>query len=141
MPSDDELEALVPLIHERLPALRDVGDLVGFLFVEQLEIDPQILVPKRWGPQTTLEGLRAARRIVADVGAVSFEADELEPPLRRLAEDRNWKPGDLFMAIRVAITGRTATPPLFDTMVALGQERTLQRLDRAARLLADAATP
>jgi len=35
------------------------------------------------------------------------------------------------MAIRVAITGRTATPPLFDTMVALGRERTLERLDQA----------
>ena len=39
--------------------------------------------------------------------------------------------GDLFMAIRVAITGRTATPPLFDTIVALGRDRTLERLDRA----------
>jgi len=39
------------------------------------------------------------------------------------------------MAIRVAITGRTATPPLFDTMVALGFERTLERLDRAIEVL------
>ena len=51
---------------------------------------------------------------------MSFEADELEPPLRSLADERGWKVGDLFMAIRVAITGRTATPPLFDTMVAIG---------------------
>ena len=39
------------------------------------------------------------------------------------------------MAIRVAVTGRTATPPLFDTIVALGQERTLERLDRAITAL------
>jgi len=39
------------------------------------------------------------------------------------------------MAIRVALTGRTATPPLFDTMVALGRDRTLERLDRAIELL------
>ena len=64
---------------------------------------------------------------------MSFEADELEPPLRALAEERGWKAGDLFMAIRVAVTGRTATPPLFDTLVALGRERTLERLDRAHR--------
>ena len=64
-------------------------------------------------------------------GRVSFEADELEPPLRALAEARGWKAGDLFMAIRVAVTGRTATPPLFDTLVALGIERTLERLDKA----------
>ena len=40
------------------------------------------------------------------------------------------------MAIRVAITGRTATPPLFDTMVALGRDRVLERLDRALAVLA-----
>jgi glutamyl-tRNA synthetase len=42
------------------------------------------------------------------------------------------------MAIRVATTGRTATPPLFDTLVALGRERTLARLDQAIGVL-DAA--
>ena len=42
------------------------------------------------------------------------------------------------MAIRVAVTGRTATPPLFDTLVALGYERALERLDRAIDVLAAA---
>ena len=42
------------------------------------------------------------------------------------------------MAIRVAVTGRTATPPLFDTLVALGRERVLARLDRALEVLAGA---
>ena len=66
---------------------------------------------------------------------MTWEADELEPPLRALAEERGWKAGDLFMAIRVAVTGRTATPPLFDTLVALGRDRTLARLDTAIRVL------
>ena len=97
--------------------------------------DAGLLVPKRWDAATTVEGLRAARDVIAHVGAVTFEADELEPALRALAEERGWKAGDLFMAIRVAVTGRTATPPLFDTLVALGSERTLERLDRAAATL------
>ena len=42
------------------------------------------------------------------------------------------------MAIRVAVTGRTATPPLFDTLVALGRERVLTRIDRALEVLAGA---
>jgi glutamyl-tRNA synthetase len=137
MPSDDEIAALLPLIQERLPLLGAIGDLVGFLFVDRLELDPSILVPRRWGPPTTQAALRAARAIVAEVGTVSYEADELEPPLRSLAEEHGWKVGDLFMALRVAITGRTATPPLFDTMVALGRQRTLDRLDRAIDLLDD----
>ena len=43
------------------------------------------------------------------------------------------------MAIRVAVTGRTAAPPLFDTLVALGKGRTLERLDRATEALDAAA--
>jgi len=135
MPEDEELRALLPIITERLPTLGAIGDLVGFLWVDELEIDPETLVPKRWDAATTLAGLTEARRTIADVGALAFEADELEPPLRALAEANGWKAGDLFMAIRVALTGRTATPPLFDTMVALGRDRTLERLDRAIELL------
>jgi len=135
MPSDEELRSLLPVITERLPRLGAIGDLVGFLWVDDLAIEPALLVPKRWDAATTSEGLVSARHAIADVGAVSFEADELEPPLRALAEDRGWKVGDLFMAIRVAVTGRTATPPLFDTLVALGHDRTLERLDRAIEIL------
>ncbi|MFL5641522.1 MAG: glutamate--tRNA ligase [Chloroflexota bacterium] len=135
VPSDEELRSLLPVITERLPRLGAIGDLVGFLWVEDIALDAALLVPKRWDAATTREGLVAARATIADVGAVSFEADELEPPLRSLAEERGWKVGDLFMAIRVAVTGRTATPPLFDTLVALGREATLRRFDRAIEIL------
>ena len=135
MPSDDELRGLVPIIGERLPTLGAIGDLVGFLWLRHVKLDPMLLVPKRWDAATTRDGLTAARDVITELGEVSFEADELEPPLRALAEDRGWKAGDLFMAIRVAVTGRTATPPLFDTLVALGSERTVERLARAIEVL------
>ena len=138
LPADDEVRPLLSVIQERLPTLDSVGDLIGFLFLDRLEVDAALLVPKRWDAATTLDGLRAAREVVASVGPVSFEADELEPRLRELVESRGWKVGDLFMAIRVAVTGRTATPPLFDTLVALGYERSLERLDRAIDILAAA---
>jgi glutamyl-tRNA synthetase len=141
MPSDDELRALLPVITERLPTLGAIGALVGFLWVDDLEVDPDLLVPKRWDAATAREGLAAAREVVAETGAVTFEADELEPPLRALAEARGWKAGDLFMSIRVAVTGRTATPPLFDTLVALGREPTLRRLSRAVAMLEERSVP
>jgi glutamyl-tRNA synthetase len=130
LPTPEELRPLVSIIQERLPTLGSVGDLIGFLWVDRVDVDPAVLVPKRWDRATTLEGLRAARQVIAySVGPVTFEADELEPPMRALVEERGWKAGDLFMAIRVAVTGRTATPPLFDSLVALGRERVLARLD------------
>ncbi|HEY5521088.1 MAG TPA: glutamate--tRNA ligase [Candidatus Limnocylindrales bacterium] len=137
MPAADDVRALLPMIRERLPILSAVGPLVDFLFVDELQVDPALLVAKRWDAATTLAALTAARETIAAVGQVSFEADELEPPLRQLAEVRGWKAGDLFMAIRAAVTGRTATPPLFDTLVALGYERTLERLDAARALLSE----
>jgi nondiscriminating glutamyl-tRNA synthetase len=135
IPTAEDLLPLMPMIRERMSTLSGVGPLVDFLFVEDLRVDAGLLVPKRWDAATTAAALTEARRVIADVGEVSFEADELELRLRALAEERGWKAGDLFMAIRVAITGRTATPPLFDTMVALGYERTLARLDAAREAL------
>jgi glutamyl-tRNA synthetase len=138
MPADAELNALLPVIRERLPRLAAVGELTSFLFVDSLDPDPALIVPKRWDAAATAANLGVARHVIADVGRVSWEADEIEPPLRRLVEERGWKAGDLFMAIRVAITGKTATPPLFDVMVALGYETTLARLDRAIERLESA---
>jgi nondiscriminating glutamyl-tRNA synthetase len=138
LPDDDELRALLPVVQERLPTLGALGDLVGFLWVDDVGVDATSLVPKRWDVATTREGLAAARETIASIGEVVFEADELEPPLRALAESRGWKAGDLFMAIRVAVTGRTATPPLFDTLAALGRDRVLDRLERAESTLAAA---
>ena len=108
----------------------------GASSVKVAAVDATELVPKRWDAATTRAGLAAALEVVGSVGAVSFEADELEPALRRLCEEHGWKAGDLFMAVRVAITGRQATPPLFDVMVALGRERTTRRLLAAAERVA-----
>jgi glutamyl-tRNA synthetase len=134
-PSTAEIVGLLPMVRERLPVLGAIGDLVDFLHVDDLEPDPALLVPKRWDAATARSGLLAARDAIEDVGAAGFTVPVLEPALRGLAEARGWKAGDLFMAIRVAISGRTATPPLFESMVALGRARTLARLTHAADVL------
>ncbi len=135
LPSFDEVRAIVPLVQERLPVLGAISDVAGFLFVEMPDLDPALCVPKRWDAATTVDGLGAAQDAVEANGEVAFDAEGLEATLRALAEARGWKAGDLFMAIRVAVTGRTATPPLFETLAALGFARTLARLARARDLV------
>ena len=135
-PTEGEVRALLPIIRERIPTLAALADTVGFLWRDRVDVDAAALVPKRWDRGVTAEALVVARGVLAAHDAVTWEADELEPPLRALVESRGWKAGDLFMAVRVAVTGLTATPPLFDVLVALGRERTLGRLDAAIVLLA-----
>jgi glutamyl-tRNA synthetase len=135
-PTADDLATLLPMVVERLPRLDAVGPMLDFVFIEDVAVDPADLVPKRWDVATTIVGLAEAERVIAALGEISFEADELEPSLRALCEERGWKVGDLFMAIRVAITGRKATPPLFDVMVAIGYHATLDRLAAAGEQLA-----
>ena len=137
---DEEIAALLPLIRERIPLLASVIELTDFLFIETLQHDPALLVPKRWEPATALAALEAARPLVAagigegDAPLLDAE-DPLELQLRALAETNGWKAGDLFMALRAAATGRIATPPLFDSMRLLGQTAVLARIDQAIALL------
>ncbi|MCL5671090.1 MAG: hypothetical protein M1423_07330 [Acidobacteria bacterium] len=65
----------------------------------------------------------------------AFEAETTEPALRGLAEEKGVKAGLLINATRVALTGQAVAPGLFDMMHTLGQERTVERLRRAANFL------
>jgi glutamyl/glutaminyl-tRNA synthetase len=138
--TDAEIVALIPLIRDRIPLLSSAVTLTDFLFATKLEHDRAALVPKRWDATTTLRALAAARPLIAEAIGEGDQPlldaeDPLEVQLRVLAESLSWKSGDLFMALRVAVTGRTATPPLFDSMRLLGRARVLAHLDAAAALV------
>jgi len=60
-----------------------------------------------------------------------FNHDSLESVLRPLAEELGLKTGQLFGTLRVAVTGRTAAPPLFETMSVFGRELCLERIEIA----------
>jgi glutamyl/glutaminyl-tRNA synthetase len=78
-----------------------------------------------------LSALREARTLLASVS--DWSAAELERVIRGLAESRGTKLGHVAQPIRVAVTGGTVSPPIFDTLALLGRERTLARIDRAIR--------
>jgi len=66
---------------------------------------------------------------------LDWTAASLEAAMRAWCEEAGWKPGDLFMPVRIAVTGRAATPPLFETMEVLGREVCRRRLRRAVEVL------
>jgi glutamyl-tRNA synthetase len=90
-------------------------------------------VPKKTEPADALALLTAACAAIAEVNVVDEAATEAR--LRALADELGVKAGNLFMPIRVAATGRTQSPGLFETLRVIGNDRLLARLDRAVSLL------
>ena len=124
--------AITPLVQERLKTLSpsELLPLMDFFFLEELEYPSEDLIQKGVDRQGTLAALEAALEHVT--GLDTWSADSLEGVLRPLAGELDIKTGQLFGAIRVAVTGRTAAPPLFETMDVLGRDRCIHRLRAAA---------
>lgn len=136
---DDIVMRLAPLLKERLVRLADATELAAFLTDTDATIaalsEPELLVPKGRTAAETAAALGLARDALTAVDDPDFAAGELEAICRAAAEAHGWKAGDFFRPLRVAITGRVVSPPLFGSMELLGRERTLARIDAArARL-------
>ncbi len=127
------VERLVPLIQDRLQILSDAIDLSRFFFQPPTQYVRNDLVPKKLDVPTTKELLQQAYTTLSDLA--TWDEASLDPALRGLAEQRGVKAGDLFMALRVAVTGSKATPPLFQTLAVLGKDATLERLTVATASL------
>jgi glutamyl-tRNA synthetase len=138
-PTAESLRPLVPLIQERLKTLApdEVWELCEPFLVETPDYDIPQLVQKGMDSEGALAALRAVSDTIGEV--TSFDADTLEGVLRPLAEELELKTRELFGTIRVAVTGRTAAPPLFDTLAVLGKERVLSRLGRVVTILDEGA--
>ncbi|MGH2392913.1 MAG: glutamate--tRNA ligase, partial [Candidatus Limnocylindria bacterium] len=139
--SDATLAGLVPLVRERMERLTDAVDLSAFL-AEPDEVvagwwDVDDLLPKGRELGEVPGALGVARDALAASG--EWSAEELETAGRGAAEELGWKAGDFFRPIRLVVTGKSVSPPLFGSMVLLGRERTLARLDEALERLRSAA--
>lgn len=135
-PSEDELAYVsraLALEQERVRTLAETPEAVEFFLASELDYDPALLVVKRSSPEDARRVLHAAADLVAQVNP--FTVEQLEPAFRALATQLELKTGVVFGTIRVAVTGRTAAPPLFDTMAVLGRERVAERLGIAAAYL------
>ncbi|MGB2755269.1 MAG: glutamate--tRNA ligase [Phycisphaerae bacterium] len=153
----EKFREIVRLMQERLRRLNEFADATAF-FAERLPYDPADLVPAKKGerlktPAETLAALERVRSALAaapasavgppaarsrkadEADGPAWEAKALEELARVLADELAWKPADLFMSLRVAVTCRKVSTPLFETMEILGREECLARLDSAVAAL------
>lgn len=138
--ADETVLRVVPLIKERLVRLGDAAELVAFLVETDAQVaalyQPDDLLPKGRDRAQVAGAVSAARESLQGLGDDDFSADVLETTCRAGADELGWKAGDYFRPLRLAVTGRRVTPPLFGSMELLGRERVLARLDLALGRLA-----
>lgn len=123
------LTGVATLIQDRLRTLSDAVELADFFFAEDLDYPPALLIQKGMTEEQTVEALRRSLELARETA--SFRHQELDTAYRALCIQLGLSTSQLFMSIRVACTGKTATPPLFETMEVLGRERCVRRLEAA----------
>ncbi len=121
------------LLQTRARTVRDFSGSGRAFFSDEFEYDPEA-VKKFWKQPGELAGLLGALAEKLS-SAELFDVQETEKCLRALADDKGVKAGLLINASRVALTGQAVAPGLFEVMAALGRERVVARLQRAADYL------
>jgi glutamyl-tRNA synthetase len=123
---DEALRAACGIVQDKAQTLAEVWPLVSFLF-EEPEYDPKarkkVMVD---GAKPALEDALEALR-----GTDPFEPDQIEAALAPILAERGLKPGKLYQPIRVAISGGTVSPGIFESLSVLGKERSIARIERA----------
>lgn len=124
------LAAAIPLVQERMETLGQAEGMLGFLFVREEGFAPDPDDSARMLGPAAAPVLTAARDALAGLSA--WEAADIELVLRgALIEGLGLKPKVAFGSLRVAVTGRRVSPPLFESIALLGRERTLRRVAAA----------
>ncbi|MDQ5951270.1 MAG: glutamyl-tRNA synthetase [Patescibacteria group bacterium] len=127
LPADfpqNKIQAIIPLISERLTKLSEVEELTDF-FYRDISVDSAALLGKQTTEQVSLQ----LNKTIAVLEIIeNWNVSSLETSIRTLQEAEDWKKRDYFMLLRIASTGKTATPPLFETMEVIGKDAVLTRL-------------
>jgi glutamyl-tRNA synthetase len=122
-----KLEQAAAAVQDKVSTLAEIPRLVGFAF-GPVETDTAAW-DKVMGKDGARDALAAARDALAEVNP--FDEQHLEEALRSLAERLGVKPGALFQPLRVALTGRTVSAGIFESLALLGREESLARIDAA----------
>jgi glutamyl-tRNA synthetase len=127
-------DQLLDLVAERLVTLADIEHLTAF-FYRPIFASKEALL-KKSTPEEVKTQLEEIKKILESI--TDWSTPQLEEKLRQLQADKDYKKSQYFMMLRIAVTGESATPPLFETMTVLGKEKSLERVNAALALLSHA---
>ena len=132
------LPRILPLLQERLKTLDETVPRSDFFFVDPEGYEPADLVPKKCDEAFAREVLEAYPPLLDPLGDTPMAAD-YDAAVEKLVTDHGWKRGNVFMVLRVAVTGSRATPPLAQSMEILGKSTVQRRIQRALARLGEQA--
>lgn len=119
--NEEKVIQLLPLVKERMITLKDFDELTKYFFEIPI-IDPELFKTIKMDAGKILDlTINSLER--------TWDGKVLETEVRKYCAEKNIKVGDFFMVLRIAITGKTQTPPLWETMEVLGKEESLARLE------------
>ncbi len=132
--SFEYLVSIIPLVQERLKLLSDAPDLLDIFLLDDIPVpEKKVLIPKKMDTETTLKILSAVKESLEH--CTDFSVATIESSLREIAQSLNLTDGQLFMPIRAAISGRSVSPGIFESLSALGKERSIKRISTACEVL------
>ena len=123
---DERLQRAVEISQEKIHTLAEFWPLAGAL-LDGLRDDPK--ARERWLGEAGRATLADVRQALA--GAEGFDEESVGAALQAIAERRGLKPGEVYQPLRVAISGTTVSPGIFESVALLGRDETLRRIDAA----------
>ncbi len=117
---------IIRVVGERLKYIGQIIDYAGFFFTKEITFDKK--AKEKFLTKETEPFLKRVKESLSKLEL--FEEKEIEETVRRIFEEFQTKPKIGAQAIRVALTGQTISPPLFETIELLGKEETLKRLEK-----------
>jgi glutamyl-tRNA synthetase len=115
------------LVQERMKTLSEFNGLVSY-FYQKPVVDQELLVKQTNDPEKTKEILEKFYKLYSELNKKMWTKENLDEISHKLLVENDYKPKEAFMTLRIVVTGATATPPIFDTIEVLGQEKTLERI-------------
>ncbi len=129
----DKLKLISPHIQERIKVLPEAAPMIEFLFTDKIERELPGMLKKGIDASIAKKILELSlERLIA---LEDFSIVAIEGVLRPMAEELGLKVGPMFGVLRIAVTGKMITPPLFESFNALGKEKTLERIKETIGLI------
>ena len=132
--NDTALKLAVETLQPRAKTLVEMAESIEFYFKENIEFEEK--AAKKFLKAAVLEPLKQIGELIESLD--SFNQTELEEIFKKIMEENDLKFGKIAQPVRVALTGKTVSPGIFEMILALGKEKTVQRIKKAVQYILSA---